>query len=379
MTTYAQSGVNNDLKEKASRMLYEAAKETWKNRKGRLGEIISPFDDFSGIRAIDVSSLPKGSMMNLGFDGIGTKIELGERLGDFSTAAFDLFAMVCDDTVVRGAEPVIVGSVLDVNSLKRLDGKEGGFWFEYLNQLAKGYIAAAKSAGVAVVNGEIAELGSRVGGYGNFNSNWSACVAWFARKERMFTGREIKQGDILIGLEEKGLRSNGLSLARRVFKEKFGDEWHYQIIEDVNLGDAVNYPSTIYCKAVAEMFGGFDKKPKAEVHGVCHVTGGGVPEKLSRVLRPSGLGAVVDDAFEVPKIVHLIQEYGNVNDEEAYKTWNMGQGMIVIAPDEEEANIRKVAEKHGIRAKIIGFVEKKQEILIRSKGYYSYGNTGKFR
>src|SRR3989344_6276764 len=165
-TTYADSGVNNDAKEDVSKILYEAAKQTWENRKGKLGEIIVPFDDFSGVRAIDVSGLPKGTLMNIGFDGVGTKMELAERIGDHRTIAFDLFAMVCDDAIVRGAEPVLIGSILDVNSLT--DENKIPF-LKQVKQLAEGYDGAAKAANVVVVNGEVAELGSRVRGYGEFN------------------------------------------------------------------------------------------------------------------------------------------------------------------------------------------------------------------
>src|SRR3989338_7891093 len=118
-TTYADSGVNIELGDDASKILYNAAKVTWENRKGKLGEVIVPFDDFSGLRMVDVSKLPEGTIMCLGFDGIGTKVEIAERVGDHSTMAFDLIAMVCDDAVVRGGEPVLVGSILDVNSLNQ--------------------------------------------------------------------------------------------------------------------------------------------------------------------------------------------------------------------------------------------------------------------
>src|SRR3989344_6275503 len=102
-----------DKKPLASKILYEAAKLTWKNRTGRLGEVVELFDDFSGLRAINVGGLPEDAYMNIGFDGVGTKIELAERIAKHDTVAHDLLAMVCDDAVVRGAEPVIVGSILD--------------------------------------------------------------------------------------------------------------------------------------------------------------------------------------------------------------------------------------------------------------------------
>ena len=109
--TYKDSGVNIDLGDDASKVLYEAAKLTWKNRRGRLGEVVEIFEDFSGLRAINVGNLPLDTYMNINFDSIGTKIELSERIAKHDTVAYDLFAMVCDDAVVRGAEPVLVGSI----------------------------------------------------------------------------------------------------------------------------------------------------------------------------------------------------------------------------------------------------------------------------
>ena len=226
-TTYTDSGVNIELGDDVSKILYNAAKETWSNRQGRLGELIVPFDDFSGVRAIDVSNLPAGTLMNIGFDGVGTKMELAERVNDHRTIAYDLFAMVCDDAVVRGAEPVLIGSILDVNSL----GKGEETFIEQVIGLASGYINAAKAANVAIVNGEVAELGNRVGGFGNFNYNWGAAVVWFANKDRLFTGREVRVDDYLVGLKEEGFRSNGLSLVRRILEESHGKEWHDQKLQ----------------------------------------------------------------------------------------------------------------------------------------------------
>src|SRR3989344_2760927 len=292
-TTYADSGVNIDLGDDVSKILYNAAKQTWSNRKGRLGEVIVPFDDFTGVRAIDVSNLPSGTLMNIGFDGVGTKMELAERVKNHRTIAYDLFAMVTDDAVVRGAEPVLIGSILDVNSLGTSDKP----FIEEVRQLAEGYIGAAKAANVAIVNGEVAELRGRVGGFGPFNYNWGAGVVWFAKKDRMFTGREIKEGDYLVGLREEGFRSNGLSLVRKIMKTNHGEDWHTQTYNGESLARLALEPSKVYSGVVVDMFGGFENEPKAKVHGVAHITGGGVPGKLGRILKPSGLGATLSEPF----------------------------------------------------------------------------------
>jgi len=367
MVNYADSGVNIELGDDASKILYNAAKLTWGNRKGRLGEVVELFEDFSGLRAINVGGLPSDTFMNIGFDGVGTKMELGERIEKHDTVAFDLLAMVCDDAVVRGAEPVLVGSILDVKSL----GEKGVSYIEFVKQLAIGYINAAKAANVAIVNGEVAELGARVNGYGPFNYNWGAGVVWFARKNRMFTGREIKPGDSLVGLLEEGFRSNGLSLLRKIMQNSYGDEWHNETLDGKNLAELALHPSKIYSAAVVDMFGGFDGEPKAKVNGVAHITGGGVPGKLGRVLKPSGLGADIDNPYKPCDLMLHCQFQGNVPDDEAYRTWNMGQGMIIITPEPEK--VMEIAHQHSIGSKVIGKVTEQPKIRIKSQGYFDKG------
>lgn len=361
MSTYKNSGVNIELGDDASKILYEAAKQTWENRKGKIGEVIAPFDDFSGARVIDISNLPEGSLMCIGFDGVGTKIEIAERIAKHDTVAFDLFAMVCDDAVVRGGEPVLVGSVLDINALES-DNKSH---IEFIRQLAYGYIGAAKEAGVAVINGEMAKLGVRVTGYGPFNYNWSAGLLWFARKERIFTGREIKARDKIIALKENGFRSNGLSLARKILKDKYGENWHEKAFNGKNLAELALEPSKIYSKFVCELTGGFEGEPKVEIHGVVHVTGGGIPGKLGRVLRPSGLGAELNNLFEPCELMKHLQDIGKVSDEEAYRTWNMGQGMLVITPEPER--VLDIARERKIEAKLCGNISEKNIFIIKNK------------
>lgn len=360
-STYAAAGVNQELGDDVSKLLYNAAKQTWKNRQGKLGEVIVPTDDFAGVRAINVGGLPAGTVMNIGFDGIGTKVEIAERMNNHSTMAFDLFAMVVDDAVVRGAEPVVIGSILDVNTL----GTAEAPFFEQVKQLAEGYVAAAKAANVAVVNGEVAELGTRIGGYGKFNYNWGSAVIWFANQDRMLTGKEIQVGDSIVALKEPGMRCNGMSLVRKVFNDAHGEDWHTVEYKGKSLGDWVLYPSQIYCAAVVDMFGGVMNEPKAVVHGVAHITGGGIPGKLGRVLKPSGLGAVLDNLYTPSEVMTHCQELGNVSDEEAYKTWNMGQGMFVITPEPE--TVIEVAKQHGIESQVAGNVVRESGIHITNK------------
>jgi phosphoribosylformylglycinamidine cyclo-ligase len=287
-------------------------------------------------------------------------------VGDHSTIAYDLIAMVAEDALVRGAEPVVVGTIFDVNSLKHNDKP----FLEEVRQLARGYINAAKAANVAVLTGETAELGDCVGGFGPFNYNWGAGLVWFAKQDRMFTGMEIKEGDSLVGLLEDGFRSNGLSLTRKILGNEFGVEW-YKILwnqGESTFGRMVLNPSKIYTPAVVDMFGGYCGEPRTEIHGVAHITGGGIPGKLGRVLKPSGLGAIIDKPLEPSEFMKYVQRLGNVSDSEAYKTWNMRHGMVIVTPKPEE--VIAIAKEYNIHAENIGQVVKEPGIRIRNRGAF---------
>ena len=364
---YRSAGVDLELGNEASEVLYNAARLTWENRKGRFGEVVELTSDFSGLRGIHVGTLPPGTYMNLGFDGVGTKIEIAERTTKHDTVAYDLFSMVCDDAVVRGAEPVIIGSILDVNKLG--DGEKS--YIDFIKQLAKGYIDAAKEAGVAVVNGEVAELGARVKGYGEFNYNWGAGVVWFARKDNLITGKQIKKGDSIVAFKEDGFRSNGISLVRKIMEKFYGEEWHDEAYKSQKLGDLVLIPSRIYTKTVVDMTGGAFDDPKVEVHGIAHITGGGIPEKLGRILKNINSGAYIEEPFDPFELMLLCQEKGAVNDYEAYRTWNMGQGMLIITPEPDE--VMKIASEHGIESRIAGEIIEGDRIIIKSKGLNNPG------
>lgn len=366
MIMYQHAGVDVSLGSQASRIMYEAARQTWDNRKGRWGEIIVPYDDFSGLRAIDVSMLPSGTLMNLGFDGVGTKIEIAERVDDHRTIAYDLFAMVCDDAVIRGAEPVLIGSILDVNRLSA-----GGEALFRVQQLAEGYVGAAKAAGVAVVNGEIAEMGYRVGGFGDFCYNWGAAVVWFARRERLITGHAVQPGDTIVGLQEQGFRSNGLSLARKAWTLHYGEDWHREEWKGQNLGRAMLCPSQIYSPVILAMTGGLEAEPVVRIHAAAHITGGGLPEKLGRALRPSRCGAVLDSILEPPELMLHGQAVAGISDDEAYRAWHMGQGMVVITP--EPLRVIEVAHSFGVHAQNMGTVVSEPYIRMHSRGFYQEG------
>ncbi|MBV9159725.1 MAG: hypothetical protein JO019_03980 [Candidatus Kaiserbacteria bacterium] len=358
---YALAGVDVDVEAEASRILYEASKKTFENRAGKIGEVVTPFDDFAGLKMIDISKLPEGSYMSLGFDGCGTKVEIAQRVSRFDTMAFDLLAMVCDDALIRGGETIVAGSVFDVKSL----GTDDRF-LPVMRQIADGYIAAAKEANVAIINGEIAQLPSIIAGYGDFPFSWSAGAIWVARKEKLLTGLEIQAGDAIVMLEETGFRCNGLSLVRKTFQKTHGDEWHTAPFGNSTLGELTLTPSRIYSRFVVGLHGGFDTEGSCAINGVAHITGGGVPEKMARVLRRSKLGARLNNVFEPAEIMAYCQKIGVISDHDAYRAWNMGQGMALITPEPDA--VLAEAKKYGMNARLAGEIIAEPKIYLTSKG-----------
>ncbi|MEN9560777.1 MAG: hypothetical protein RIQ56_50 [Candidatus Parcubacteria bacterium] len=365
-SAYAKAGVDVEIEAEASRLMYEASKSSFQNRKGIIGEVVTPFDDFAGLKMVNISKLPEGSFMSVGFDTAGTKVEIAQRVGKHDTIAFDVFAMVCDDALMRGGEPALIGTNLDIKSL----GTDERF-LPIIKELAAGYVAAAEAANVAIINGEIVQMGSLMHGVGDFPYHWGAACVWFGSKERLLTGNEIKVGDTLVALREHGFRCNGLSLVRKVFSEKYGENWHNQTFGNSTLGLATLAPSIIYSRFVVGVHGGFDSEGVVRLHGVAHITGGGLPEKMSRMLRPTKLGARLHSLFEPAEIMHHCQEVGGISDRDAYGAWNMGQGMILVTNEPEKVLAR--AKNEGVDAMIAGEIIAEPRIIITSKGAGSKG------
>ncbi|HOL22425.1 MAG TPA: AIR synthase-related protein [bacterium] len=350
MATYKKAGVDISLGDICSKIMSSASDRTFAFRKGRCGEI-KVIESKGLYRVITISFGTFRIMLNS--DGIGTKVEIAERTGIHRTMAYDLFAMLCDDAVRYGAEPVAISNILDVNKLS----------LKVIKELSEGMVKAAKEAGVTVVSGEIAELGNRISGYGRYNYNWAGTVLSVLRKE--MRPERIKKGQVVIALEEKGFRSNGISLVRKVLGEACGDNWHRKKINGRILGEMVLTPSRIYTPAVLDMLD--------FAEGITHITGGGIPEKLGRLLSVIGVGADITDLFTPPEVMLICQKLGRVNDKEAYKVWNMGQGMLIITDSPEK--VVSIAKRYKIKAKIAGEITEKKGIRLVSKGYYRKGNV----
>lgn len=348
MASYRDAGVDLELSKRCSQLFYEAALRTFSNRKGRFGEPEVAPGAFSG--PIYVSRLEDAYLMK-NSDGVGTKIEVAERLGEHESIAFDLLAMTCDDAAAVGAEPFAVTNTLNVRDLD----------VDRIHELAEGLVRAAQRARVAVVGGEIAVLGKRIGG----EYTWDAdVIAVLERGKRLDPGN-VRPGDPVIGLREEGFRSNGFSLIREVLERRHGPDWvHCEYDARRTWGEAALTPSVIYTPLIVDAVGPYGEGGKASIKAAAHITGGGIPGNLPRCL-PKGLGARLD--VLPPEPVLRLQELGGVPDEEAYRVWNMGVGMVVVTDDER---LTQLAGDYGVKAEVIGEVTDEPRVRIENRGWF---------
>jgi phosphoribosylformylglycinamidine cyclo-ligase len=340
MTTYKQSGVDIKAGDKSSAIAYAAAKTTFASRKGLFGKPVNLEGGFSG--AIDLGKF----YLVTNSDGVGSKIQIAEALKKYDTIGYDLLAMVADDAVCIGAETLTITNIIDTNKVN----------YKIIEPLMKGLVKACKEQHVIIPGGEIAELPDIL------NSNyWNASAVGIVEKRKLITSSKVKPGDKIIGLKSHGFRSNGFSLIRYILKKKYGANWHKKkYTGNKTWGQAVLTPSLIYSNAILELLGRYGKPRKANIKAIAHVTGGGLPGNIKRVL--GKYGANLNNLPRPHKMMLDLQELGKVSTKEAYKTWNMGVGMILVSNDFKK--IEPVLKKHKIGAQVIGEVVKEGKIQI---------------
>jgi phosphoribosylformylglycinamidine cyclo-ligase len=337
-----------------------------------------------------------GLVLTAGVDGVGTKTELAERtrflqhtvnvqeqLRDHTGISKDVMAMCVDDLARDGIEPFGFYALYDTNSLKPEVAER------VTDQLASGMVMGSLMAQVVFMGGESAELGDRVDGYGEFNYNLGGFAMGVGHQDRIITGEKVKPGDKIMALfgweEKRGFRSNGMSLVRKVLAAEFGPEWYHAV--DTQLMNDILTPSDIFTPTLVNMHGGYDieREPKvADLHGIVHVTGGGIPGKLQRLLAVAGVGAVLDNPMAPIGAMRRLQEMSlrhndlAAPDPDAYQSLNMGVEMMVVVPESEVGSVEKAAYVTQKRTKVMGEVVEKPGIEIKSKGVTHEGEWIRF-
>ncbi len=275
-----------------------------------------------------------------GTDGVGTKLKIAFMLDKHNTVGIDLVAMSVNDILVQGAEPMFF---LDYVGVGKADKK-------VLLDIVKGVAEGCKQAGCALLGGETAEL---PGFYQKGEYDLAGFAVGVVERKRLIDGSKVRPGNVIIGLPSSGLHSNGYSLARKALLEVAGLKLHQKIAElGKTLGEELLTPTRIYVKPVLAAFMAY--KVKRPIHALAHITGGGLIENVPRVL-PAGCSAEFTlGSWQVPPIFKLIQKAGNVADEEMYRVFNMGIGMVMVTtPAAVETVIAKL-RRSGCKATVVG-------------------------
>jgi len=310
MTDYRAAGVDLEAAEEAVDRIRSLVEATARP------EVVGGIGGFGGFFALDPGRYEKPLLVST-TDGVGTKSEVARRLGRYDTIGLDCVAMSVDDLAVCGAEPLFF---LDYVSVGRNEPA-------MIEAIVSGVSDGCRQAGCALIGGEISEHPG-VMEPGQFDLVGFA-VGVVESDRRLPAG--VRAGDRVVGVASPGLRSNGYTLARKVLVEP-GDRrlddpaWPGA---DVTLGDELLRPSVIYSAALRRLTG------EAEVHAFAHVTGGGIPGNLARVL-PPGLGAtVIRGSWPEPPIFGVVQAAGGVAPDEMVRVFNLGLGMLAVVPDGE--------------------------------------------
>jgi phosphoribosylformylglycinamidine cyclo-ligase len=285
-------------------------------------------------------------------DGVGTKVKIAAETGLHDTIGIDLVAMCVNDVVVQGAEPLFF---LDYFASGKLDT-------EVAARVVAGIAEGCRQAGAALIGGETAEM---PGMYAPGDYDLAGFCVGAAERGRLLPREDIAEGDLLIGVASSGVHSNGFSLVRKIVRDA-GLSWQDQAPFDasLSLGQALIEPTRIYVKPALAAHGAGLAKAFA------HITGGGLPGNVPRVL-PAGFGLDIDlGAIHCPPVFHWLAKAGKVEAAEMLRTFNCGVGFVAIAAPHDATAVDKLFHEHGERAFPIGIVEKRKgdEPLVRYSG-----------
>lgn len=305
--TYKKAGVNID-----------AGNELVKRIKKRLPKI----GGFGGLFPID------GTKYNLvsSTDGVGTKLKIAFLVNKHDTVGQDLVAMNVNDIICCGAKPLFF---LDYFACGKLNVK-------LTENVIKGIANGCKIAGCQLIGGETAEM---PGFYQGEDYDLAGFSVGIVEKGKEITGKNIKDGDILIGLASSGPHSNGYSLIRKVFTEKELKKYSKELLA----------PTKIYVKEVLAAINKFGNS----ITGIAHITGGSFYDKIGRILPQNAKVIIEKNSWNVPEIFKLVQKKGNVPEKDIYRTLNMGIGMVLIVRPEAAAKIKSFMKGSKIIGRIV--------------------------
>ena len=327
---YRAAGVDIPAAEAAKGRIKALARATFN------ASVLTEIGSFGGMFRPDLGRY-KEPVLVASTDGVGTKIKVAIAAGVHHTVGYDLVAHCVNDILVQGALPLFF---LDYVALGKMDpGK--------VEQIVDGFSRACREFGCPLIGGETAEM---PGTYAEDDYDLAGFIVGVVEKE-MALPRGVAEGDVLVGLPSEGLHTNGYSLARKVLFEALGHGVSTALPElGTTVGQALLAPHKSYLSALEPLLA------RDKVRALVHVTGGGFPGNIPRVL-PKGLGVRVRrSAWQVPPLFRLIQKGGQVSEEEMYRTFNMGIGMILAVSPGDLHDVEHSLERRGETSFVIGSV-----------------------
>ncbi len=280
-----------------------------------------------------------GTRIAMSTDGVGSKIIVANEMKKWDTIGIDCIAMNVNDLLCVGAKPIAFVDYLAMEKMDAMVAKE----------IAKGLEKGAEEAGISIIGGETATLPEIIKGF-----DLAGTAVGIIEKE---LPKNVKEGDVIVGLKSNGLHSNGFTLARKVFKEN-GYSFHDEIDEIGTIGYELLKPTRIYVKEIEELWN------EVEIKGIAHITGSGL-YKLRRMI--GDFRFIIDEPFEPQPIFRVIQKLGNVSEYEMYKTFNMGMGMAIVVSKEESEQAIQILNR-SIEAKAVGKIGEGKGIEVPKLG-----------
>ncbi len=307
--TYRDAGVDIDAGNELVERIKPLVKRSFRP------EVMGGLGGFGAL--FDLSSKYREPVLVSGTDGVGTKLKLAQQLGRHDTIGIDLVAMCVNDVLVQGAEPLFF---LDYFATGKLD-------IDTAAAVVGGIANGCTEAGCALIGGETAEMPDM---YAPGEYDLAGFTVAGVEKSELKDGSAVAQGDVLIGIASSGPHSNGYSLVRRIY-ERAGSPAELVLEDGVKLVDALMAPTRLYVKPILSLL----KTHGAAVHGMAHVTGGGLTENIIRVV-PEGLGlSIAASGWTLPPVFEWLQREGNVADSEMWRTFNCGIGFVLLVPADQ--------------------------------------------
>jgi len=323
--SYKEAGVDIDLEADGVKTLINMLSYKRTGEHGMLGGV----GHFAGL--IDFGD----KVLSMCTDGVGTKMRVADDLQDWSTVGIDCMAMNVNDMYVMNIEPIAFVDYIATEGINK----------EQMVQIGVGLNEGARLANLNIVGGETATLKGMVNGL-----DLAGTCLGVQNRDAVVTGEKVAVGDVIVGVPSTGVHSNGYTLARKVAEENGG--YATVLPSGRTVGEALLTPTRIYSEVL-------DVCRQVEVHGMCHVTGGG----LLNFLRISDLGFSIEDPLEVPEILQWIAEKGQLAENELYRTFNMGMGFaFIVAPENAEKLISLIPG-----AKAVGHVIEEHKVLLRGQ------------